>query len=63
MQYLIHDKEDGTYHAGGGQWSHDRERAERYDSRKLAEAGLDDVDCDEILRDRLHIVLIDEEDI
>ncbi len=63
MKYLIHDLEDGTFHVGGGEWSHDRERAVQYDSVKKAREGVNYVDEAQILRHRLRIVdhPIDEE--
>lgn len=56
LKYAIWDHVDRTYHVGGGHWSIDRERAVWYESYKAAELELDEVDCDEILRDRLHVV-------
>lgn len=60
MAYLIHDKVDNDYHTGNGEWSHDRERALRYPTLEEAKEGLDDVDEEEIMRDRLHIIVEEE---
>lgn len=60
--FVIYDKSPDvknggqTYHYGDGEWGPDREKAFIYPNRDDAEAGLDDVDCDEILRDRLIIL-------
>lgn len=56
MAFHIYDKGDGTFHVGKGDWSTDRERAVVYDKWYDAQRGLDDVDCDRILRDRLQII-------
>lgn len=60
LEYVIFDRVDRDYHYGDGEWGHDRSKAFIYTSERDAEAGLDDVDCEELLRDRLEIVCIGE---
>jgi hypothetical protein len=54
--FLLRDIGDSTFHAGGGDWTHDEARAERYDTRAAAEQAVEDVDRAALLRDRLRIV-------
>lgn len=54
--FLIFDTGDSTYHTGGGHWSVIRDDAFIYNTEADARNGLDDVDQDEIMRDRLTIV-------
>lgn len=53
--FVIFDLGDDTYHAGGGRWTGDPDEAVRYESEAAAQAGIDEADCEAILRDRLVI--------
>lgn len=53
--FVIFDVGDFTYHYGDGDWGTRHEHAKVHVSRTEAEAELDEIDCEEILRDRLVI--------
>ncbi len=56
VSFVIYDKEDGTYHQGGGEWEEDRLSAVHYDTGKEAQQELEDCDQEAILRHRLEVV-------
>lgn len=53
--FVIFDLGDDTYHAGGGHWTDDPDEALRYESEEKAQDGIEEVDGDAILRERLVI--------
>jgi hypothetical protein len=53
--FVIFDLGDDTYHAGEGAWTDNPDEALRYESEEKAQRGIEEVDCDAILRDRLVI--------
>lgn len=53
--FVIFDLGDDTYHAGEGSWTDNPDEALRYESEERAQLGIEDVDGDAILRDRLVI--------
>lgn len=51
--FVIFDLGDDTYHAGEGAWTDNPKEALCYESEEKAQRGIEEVDCDAILRDRL----------
>jgi hypothetical protein len=58
-EFVICDGIECDYYQGDGEWTHVRSLAMRYRSREDAERALDDVDCEKLMRNRLHVYEVD----